>query len=279
ALDAHDYYTANLERNFRADHLELFRRLAEQPGGTVVSQNFLDKHGKKIGDRITLSVARGAVEVCIIGAFVDYSWNMGTLFVDRAPHAADFNTHFVDVYDCYLPRANRDPDAFRQRVQQSSWGAQHALYVLTREELYEHILNMIRRLYGLAYTQQFLVVMVVALGVMAALLISVIQRRRELGLLRAVGATRGQVIRTVLAEAFFMGAIGPARGLLTGLPLEWYVVHVLLFEEAGFEFPVVYPWLSAGLVAATAMVLAALAAQVPAVQAGRLRIAEAIAYE
>src|SRR5262249_35721138 len=87
ALDAHDYYTANLERNFRAGHLELFRQLAEQPGGTVVSQNFLDKHGKKIGDRITLSGARGAVELLIIGAFVDYSWNMGTLFVDRAPHA------------------------------------------------------------------------------------------------------------------------------------------------------------------------------------------------
>jgi putative ABC transport system permease protein len=164
-------------------------------------------------------------------------------------------------------------------VQQSSWGAEHALFVLTREEVYEQIRNMIRRLYGLAYTQQSLVVIVVALGVMAALLISVIQRQRELGLLRAVGATRGQIIRTVLAEAVLMGAIGTLLGLLIGLPLEWYVINVLLFEEAGFELPVIYPWVSAGLVAASAMFLAALAAQIPALQAGRLRIAEAIAYE
>jgi putative ABC transport system permease protein len=199
--------------------------------------------------------------------------------VDRAPHEADFNTQLVDVYDCYLPTANVDKEAFRQRVQQSSWGAEHALFVLTHEELKESIRNMIRRLYGLAYTQQSLVIVVVALGVMAALLISVIQRQRELGLLRAVGATRGQVIRTVVAEAFLMGVIGTLLGLLIGLPLEWYVVHILMFEEAGFEFPVIYPWATAGLVAASAMLLAALAAQVPAMQAGRLRIAEAIAYE
>jgi putative ABC transport system permease protein len=279
AMDAGAYYTAHMERGYYAEHLDLFRRLAEEPGGAVASQNFLDKHGKKVGDTIVMSGARGPVPLRILGAFVDYSWNMGTLFVDRLPHEADFNTRFVDVYDCYLPVADPDKEAFRKRVQQSSWGAQHALYVLTREELYEHIRNVIRRLYGLAYTQQSLVVIVVALGVMAALLISVIQRQRELGLLRAVGATRGQVIRTVVAEAFLMGIIGTLLGLLIGLPLEWYVVHILLFDEAGFEFPAIYPWASAGFVAASAMILAALAAQIPALQAGRLRIAEAIAYE
>jgi putative ABC transport system permease protein len=279
AMDANGYYTAHMERGYRAEHLDLFRRLGEEPGGAVASQNFLDKHGKKVGDTIMVTGARGAVPLRILGSFVDYSWNMGTLFVDRLPHEADFNTRFVDVYDCYLPIADADTEAFRKRVQQSSWGAEHALYVLTRDELYDHIRNVIRRLYGLAYTQQSLVVIVVALGVMAALLISVIQRQRELGLLRAVGATRGQVISTVVAEAFLMGIIGTMLGLLIGLPLEWYVVHILLFEEAGFEFPAIYPWASAGLVALSAMILAALAAQIPALQAGRLRIAEAIAYE
>ncbi|HMF14478.1 MAG TPA: FtsX-like permease family protein, partial [Gemmataceae bacterium] len=278
-LDALGYYEANAERGYGGDHLELFRRLAEEPGGAVASQNFLDKHGKKVGDTITLPGTHGPVDVRILGAFVDYSWNMGTLFVDRAPHEDNFDTRFVDVYDCYLPVGKIDVEAFRQQVQQSSWGAEHALFILTNGELQEHIRNMIRRLYGLAYTQLSLVAIVVALGVMAALLISVIQRQRELGLLRAVGASRGQVIRTVVAEAFLMGAIGTLLGLLIGLPLEWYVVHVLLFEEAGFELPVIYPWASAGLVAASAMLLAALAAQIPALQAGRLRIAEAIAYE
>jgi putative ABC transport system permease protein len=279
ALDAEDYYTANVERGYKGEHLEPFRRLAQEPGSMVASQNFLDKHGKSVGDTITLPGARGAVQLRITGACIDYSWNQGTLFVDRARHEPDFNTRFVDIFDCYLPGSNPDKEAFRERVQQSSWGAEHALFVLTREELYEHILNMIRRLYGLAYTQQILVALVVAFGVMAALLISVLQRRRELGLLRAVGATQPQVLRTVLAEVFLMGLIGTGMGLLMGWPLEWYFVHVLLFEEAGFRFPLVYPWQPAALIAGGAMLLAALAGQFPAFQAGRLRIAEAIAYE
>ena len=59
--------------------------------------------------------------------------------------------------------------------------------------------GVIRRLYGLVRVQQFVVGAVAALGVVTALLISVLQRRRELGLLRSVGATRGQVLRSSLA--------------------------------------------------------------------------------
>jgi putative ABC transport system permease protein len=279
ACDAGAYHTAHVERGYHADHLDVFRRLAEEPDGVVASQNFLDKHDMKVGDVITLPGARGEVRLRILGSFVDYSWNMGTLFVDRAPHATAFNTHRVSIYDCYLPTADTDKEAFRRRVQQSSWGAEHALFVLTREELIDLIRSTLRRVYGLAYTQQFLVAVVVALGVMAALLISVIQRRRELGLLRAVGATRGQIMGTVVAEAVLMGAIGTLLGLVIDWPLVWYIIHVLLFYETGFVFPVVYPWLSAALVAGVAMLLAVLAAQIPALQAGRLHITEAIAYE
>jgi ABC-type antimicrobial peptide transport system permease subunit len=107
----------------------------------------------------------------------------------------------------------------------------------------------------------------------------VIQRRRELGLLRAVGASQWQVLRSVLAEAVLMGAIGTMIGVLLGLPIQWYVVQIILFEEGGFAFPVVLPWKESGVIAGIAVIVATLAGLLPAVHAGRLRIAEAIAYE
>lgn len=278
ALDAETYAAANASRNYRTSLLPLMERLAREPGAAVASDNFLAKHGLAVGDTVTVTGADGPVNLRVIGSVVDYSWNEGTLYVDRAQFAEDFNTRLVSVLDCYLP-AGLDAATFRKEVQTSSWGAEHALFVLPREELRENILGMIRRLYGLAYTQQTVVVIVIALGVTAALLISVLQRRRELGLLRAVGATQPQVLHSVLAEAVLMGLIGTALGLFIGVPLEWYVVHELMFEEAGFRMPVVYPWLASGLIAGAAVALAALAGLVPAVQAGRLRIAEAIAYE
>src|SRR5207237_5873012 len=98
--------------------------------------------------------------------------------------------------------------------------------------------GLIDRAYKLAYLQQIVVGVVAALGVVTALLISVLQRKRELGLLLAVGATPGQVIRSVLAEAVLMGLFGTVLGFLIGLPLQWYVLKVVLFEESGFIFEV-----------------------------------------
>jgi putative ABC transport system permease protein len=120
---------------------------------------------------------------------------------------------------------------------------------------------------------------VAALGVVAALMISVIQRRRELGLLRAVGATRGQVLRSVLFEALLMGLIGSALGVLFGLLLEWYALKVIMLEESGFRFPVTPPWREAAIISALAVTTATVAALLPALRAVRMRIADAIAYE
>jgi putative ABC transport system permease protein len=121
--------------------------------------------------------------------------------------------------------------------------------------------------------------LVAALSVVTALLISVLQRRRELGLLRAIGATRGQVLQSVLAEALLMGLIGTGIGILVGIPLQWYVLQVILPEEAGYSFPVRFPWLPSAIIATLAVGTATLAGLLPAVRAMHLRIADAIAYE
>ena len=106
-----------------------------------------------------------------------------------------------------------------------------------------------------------------------------LQRRRELGLLRAVGASRGQVLGTVLAEAALMGVFGAFIGFLVGLVLEWYVIHLILLDESGFVFPMLVPWKPLAVVFGLSVVLATLVGLWPAYHATRLRIAEAIAYE
>jgi len=120
---------------------------------------------------------------------------------------------------------------------------------------------------------------VALLGVVSALFISVLQRRRELGLLRAVGASRGQVLRSVLAEASLMGVVGAMLSVLIGLALEWYTVRMLVFDAAGVVFPMLIPWTSAAVVIGGSVAAATLVGLWPAWRATRLRIPEAIAYE
>ena len=278
AFDARVYHAANLQRGAAVPGLDLYRRLSEEPGTVLVSENFALLHHVRVDDFITLPGLDTAHRLRIIGTVEDYSFPRGVIFLHRDHYLRDFNIRLVDIFDVYLPHPEKTEEA-RKTLQQSPLAAEHALFTLTGEELRDYTSGLIHRLYSLAYSQQIVVGLVATLGVITALLISVLQRRRELGLLRAVGATRAQVLCSVLAEALLMGLIGSVLGILFGLVLEWYAVRVLLLEECGYRFPLSLPWWEAGLIALLAVTAATLAGLLPALQALRLRIAEAINYE
>jgi putative ABC transport system permease protein len=277
ALDSQGFYAADKERA-TVPGLELYPLLT-QPNNILVSENFAALYGTRTGDTITLSESREPTPFHVVGTVVDYSWNRGTIIMDRDLYKRCFHDSLVDAFDVYV-RPGKDPDAVRKAITRSPlWGVERSLVVMKRDELRQRIADMIRRLFGIAYSQEIVVGLVAAMGVVMALLISVLQRRRELGLLRAVGATRGQILGTVVAEAMLMGVIGTVIGLAVGVPIEWYCVQVIMFEEAGFLFPVLIPWLEAGLIAGIALVVATIAGLGPAWHTSRLRIPEAIAYE
>jgi putative ABC transport system permease protein len=286
-LDAGDYFTVDSKRNLKMNGLDLFKQLSETPDGVLVSDNFAAMHHVGVGDTIPLAGKDGTVRLKILGAIPDYSWNLGTLFIHRTSYERHWDDAKVDVFDIYLRQQAEDESdeerqALKLRVQEEilkRHGAQHGLFVLTREELQNHIDDMIQRLYGIAYGQQFVVLFVAALGVVTALLISVLQRRREMGLLRAIGASRAHVIRCVLAEAALMGVIGSLIGFVVGIPLEWFALEVVILEESGYLFPLIIPWQEALLIAGAAILVATLAGLGPSLYAVRQRIPEAIAME
>jgi putative ABC transport system permease protein len=275
AADAQGFYDVDKERG-TVPGIDLYPLLRDS-NNILISENFAALYGTRNGDSIILPESREPVPFHVIGTVVDYSWNRGTIIMDRDVYKRCFHDSLVDAYDVYV-WPGKDPDVVREAVNRL-WGVEHALVILKRDELRQRIADMIRRLFGIAYSQEIVVGLVAAMGVVMALLISVLQRRRELGLLRAVGATRAQILRTVLAEATLMGFIGILIGLAVGVPLEWYCVQVILFEEAGFLFPVLIPWLEAGVIAGIALLVATLAGLGPAWHTSRLRIPEAIAYE
>ncbi len=238
ALDASAYYRANQQRGLH--DLDLYEKLSH-PNTALVSENFAALYGISVGDQIQLPGSLASLRV--VGTVIDYACTRGEVLVDRAQSCQGLD-ELVDVFDVYLP-PGADVESARQRVQQSPLAARLALCALTKVEVRGHILGMVGRLYGLCCTQEVVMALVSVLGVLAALLISVLQRRRELGLLRSLGATPGQLFRSVLAEAVLLALVGVGIGVLLSLPLLWYAVRVLLFEESGFLFPCRFPWLTA----------------------------------
>jgi putative ABC transport system permease protein len=275
-FDVRQFWTLNRGRTPELPDLDLYRRLSEQPGSVLVSENFAALYGAAPGTTIDLS----GVRFKVLGKVVDYWWDHGKIIMDHKDYLARFPARTaagVDVFEVYLR-----PGALARQVQTTI--ARHAdtskgLQVMTHQEVQDYIVGALERIYAIAYGQQIVVGIVAALGVVTALLIAVLQRRLEMGVLRAIGATRGQVIGSVLAEAALMGLIGTAIGLVVGVPFEWYILQVIILEESGYLFPVLIPWPEAGLIAAVALATATLAGLGPAIHAVRIRIPEAIAHE
>jgi putative ABC transport system permease protein len=277
ALDAVEYATATRSRAPTGlPDLEKFLDLPDT-NDVLISQNFARRHGVGIGDTIELPGPKGPVSVRVIGTVRDYSWSRGSIFMDRERYAQLFNDDLIDMCHVFLDQEPGGSLADNRPVVQ--YANRKGLFVTDKDALRKFLSDLINRIYLLAYLQQIVIGVVAALGVVTALLISVLQRKRELGLLLALGATPGQVLRSVIAEAVLMGFFGTALGILFGLPLEWYVLKVVVADESGFLFDVVVPWKESLGIAAAAIGTAALAGLIPAIHAIRTRIPEAIQWE
>lgn len=277
AVDAVDYAKATRDRV--PTGLPDLEKFLDLPGtdNALVSENFARRHNIGIGDTVTLPGPSGPVDLQVIGTVRDYSWSRGTVFMDRKRYAQRFGDDLIDMCHVFLKRDHANEPTPDNPL--NAYVTRKGLFVTDKDSLRQFLSELINRVYLLAYLQQLVIGVVAALGVVTALLISVLQRKRELGLLLAVGATPGQVLRSVLAEAILMGLFGTVLGILIGLPMEWYVLKVVLVEESGFIFDVVIPWKQTAVIAGVSIATATIAGLLPAVRAIQTRIPDALQYE
>ena len=275
AMDALDYEAGISERSNKGlPELAKFK-LLPLGDNVVISTNFAIKWGVKVGDVVEIPKPGGVAKLTVVGVGEDYSWSKGTLFMDRTRYAEVFGDPYVDIYHTFF----ETPSSPETLAKVQRFAEENSFIAQDHDFIRGYLAGIIDRIYQLAYVQQLVVSVVAALGVITALLISVIQRRRELGLLRAVGATRTQVLRSVISEALLMGLVGVVLGIMMGVPMEWYILKIVLYEESGFLFEPLIPWSEALGIAGIAMLVSLVAGILPALQAMRLKITEAIAYE
>ena len=132
-------------------------------------------------------------------------------------------------------------------------------------------------LYYLLYALALVVGVVGALGLANALVTSVLERRREIGLLRAMGASGRRVAQVFWVESLSLGALSWLIGAALGLPLAWAFVQTFAWTVMPVDFSLDPLAFAASLVAV--LVIATIASVAPAWRASRLRIATALRYE
>lgn len=232
--------------------------------------------GLKVGDIVPLITPNGRQDYTVVGVAGDFmNAKTNTAYTSQANLAADFNkTEDIFIQLDLTPGANAAAvDVALKDVMQNY----PQFSIVNGKTYYTQMSNLFKMVFSAIYVLFAFLAIPSLIAMMNTLAISVIERTREIGMLRAVGATRQQVRRMVLAEALLMAAFGTAFGLIAGLYLGYLLVGAM--EFVGFPVPYYFP--IAGLIAAlvTGLLFGALAAIIPSRQAARLEIVQALRYE
>jgi putative ABC transport system permease protein len=208
---------------------------------------------------------------------VDYSDQQGTIFMDRKLFMKYWGDDSFNVLRVYLRPGTSMPEV-RQRILEQ-YAGQRQVFVLTNAELKAYILKVTDQWFGLTSLQIAVAVLVAILGIVNTLTVSITDRRRELGVLRAVGGLHGQIRRTVWLEALSIGVIGLVLGFALGAINLYYTLQVVEHDVAGMRLAYSFPFPAAAALVPTILAAAFIAAIWPAESAVHGSLVEALEYE
>jgi putative ABC transport system permease protein len=258
-----------------ADRKAIYARM-RQGDFAVVSEPFANKHHVRAGDALSLSLAGRTARFEVLGIYYDYSSERGFIVVDRQtmlrylPDPAPSN---VAVY--LKPGVSLDRG--RAAVERACAGRQ--VMVFSNRTLREDAIRIFDRTFAITYALEGVAIVVAVMGIAGALLALVIDRRRELGLLRFLGASGTQARRLILFEAGLLGLFANLAGLCLGVALSLILIYVI--NRQSFGWTIQFHWPAALLSGGLALIFAAtlLAGLYPARIAMRLNPIEVIHEE
>jgi putative ABC transport system permease protein len=246
-------------------------------GAIAVAENFSRRFNVHAGQRIALGVKNGTREFDVCAVIVDYTSDTGVILLDLSTYLENWGDERVDTFKVYL-RPGADPEPTRRAVNER-FGDHYDLFVLTNREFREQVVAMLDQTFALMHVLEAIAIVISVLGVLNALLANVLDRVRELAVMRAVGMLRRQVRTMVVAEGLFVGAIGAAAGVLLGLAVGYILLGYLNVAQTGWYLPYRPSW---SAVIETALLVVAgstLAGWYPASKAAALVVADALEYE
>ncbi len=242
----------------------------------LVSEPFANKHRLRAGDPITLSLGDNVASFRVADIYYDYSSERGNILMDRnvmlryLPDPAASN---LAIY--VAPNARIE----EVRTEIESAAAGHRVLMFTNRDLRGEALRIFDRTFAITYALEAIAVLVAVMGVAGALLALVIDRRREMGLLRFLGAASGQIRKLIVIEAGLIGLLANFAGIALGFALSLILIFVI--NKQSFGWTIRFHWPVAVLLGALTMVYAAtvLASLYPARVAVRLNPVEVVHEE
>ncbi|MFE0131952.1 ABC transporter permease [Streptomyces sp. NPDC059037] len=249
------------------------------PGNIAMERDFADKHEVRVGEKLPVEFPGGRKTELTVGALTNQEgaegfgvegglfFGIGTVeeYVPGGQESA--------VYVNAAP--GTEPDALRDRLEKSL-DPYPQVQVRDQADYKELIREQIAVMLYLVYALLGLAIIIAVLGVVNTLALSVVERTREIGLLRAIGLARRQLRRMIRLESVVIAVFGALLGLALGLVWGVSAQQVLALQDMK-AFAI--PWSTVIAVVLGSVVVGLAAALLPALRASRMNVLAAIAHE
>jgi putative ABC transport system permease protein len=246
-----------------------------RPGQTVVDRKFADNHSLSLGNRISVTTPTGRhVSEKVVGTVKDNANFLGDIVVPLPVVERQFGEHQDSVALVSL-QPGADVDRVKNQINSLLDKRFPTVDSLNQRELKNRQSRGFNQVLGLVYALLSLAVIISIFGIVNTLVLTIHERTRELGLLRAVGMSRRQVRRLVRYESVVTALIGAILGAVLGVLFALIVSRPIADEGFVLKIPIV----SIGIFLILAAIAGVLAAIPPARRASRLDVLEALAYE
>jgi len=250
---------------------------ALEAGEVLLTENLAARLGVKPGGTIALPGADGMRGMRVRAVVVDYTSEIGVVWMDWGVYARIFEDPKVDAFNLYL-RPGADPDVVRSRIL-ARHGASGTLRVVSHESLKAFVVDLIDDAFAATRALELIALLIALMGIINTLFAAVLDRVREIGVLRAVGATRAQVVSMVAVEAVLLGVTAAVMAAVIGSAFGYAFTVVIAEGTTGWRLPFVLPLTTVGEAFLLAILVAAVAAALPARWAARTNIIEAMRVE
>ncbi len=203
----------------------------------LVSEPFAYKHHVKAGDRITLPLGGRLVTFRVVDIFYDYGNERGYILLDRSTMLKYLPDPAPSNLAVYLARG-ADLEVVRDEIKRTA--AHNDVLIFSNRDIRREGVRIFDRTFAITYALEAVAVIVAVLGIAGALISIVIDRRREFGLLRILGATTAQIRKLILVEAGLIGILSNIAGLALGVVLSLVLIFVI--NKQSFGWTIQFHW-------------------------------------
>ena len=245
--------------------------------GVVVSESFSVHFRKDVGDTVELPVAGGKRSFPITGIYRDYSNDRGVVVMDRSLFVETFGDETINTIVVYL-KSGVNHETARARLEQM-FGPKYGAFAVSNASIRREVMTIFDQTFMITYALLGVAIIVAVLGIVNTLSALILERKRELALLRVGGMSQAQVRTMIVLESSLIGVASTTAGVIMGWILSWILIHVINKQSFGWTIDFYVP---AGLIAASLAItfLSSVAAGlVPARLANRIDVAAAIKAE